>query len=61
MAFGATDVVAPMLAAAEVVMFLAPGVTSEACFRYVFLGLVFERNDLRGIGFLDVRTTGAMT
>lgn len=61
MAFGATDVVTPMLTPAEVVMFLAPCVTAEACFRYFFLRLVFERNDLRRIGFLHVRSAGTMT
>lgn len=61
MAFGATDVIAPMLTPAEVVMFLTPGMTSEACFRYFFLRLVFERNDLRWIGFLDVCPAGTMT
>jgi hypothetical protein len=61
MAFGATDVVAPMLTPAEVVMFLAPGVTSEARFRYFFLRLVFERNYLGRIGFLHVCAAGTMT
>ena len=61
MAFSASDVVTPMLTPAEVVVFLAPGVTSEAGFRYFFLRLVFERNDFRRIGFLHVRAAGTMT
>lgn len=60
-AFSAADVVAPMLTPAEIIMFLATGMTFEAGFGYFFLRLVFERNDLRRIRLLHVRAAGTMT
>ncbi len=61
MAVSATDVVAPVLAAAEVVVFLSAGVTGQARLRGFFRRLVLERNDLLRIAFLEVRLAWSMT
>ena len=59
-AVGASDVVAPVFAAAEVVVFLAAGVTTQTRLGDLFRRLVFERDDLRWVAFFDVRLTWTM-
>ena len=54
-------VVAPVLSAAEVVVFLSAGVAAKTCFGDFFGGLVFERNDLCRVAFLTVSLAGTMT
>ena len=56
-----TDVVAPVFAAAEVVVLFSPGVASQAGFRDLFGRLVLERDDLRRIAFRDVLLAWSMT
>ena len=60
MAVSTTNVVAPVFAAAEVVVFLSTGMASQASFRGFLRTLVFEGNDLLGIAFLDVRLAWTM-
>ena len=55
-----TDVVAPVFATAEVVMFLFACVTTETCFGSFFCRLVLEGNDLRGIAFFNVLLAGSV-
>ena len=57
----ATDVVAPVLAAPEVVVFLFPRMTPQTCFRDLFRRFVLERDDLLRIPFLAVRLPWTMT
>ncbi len=54
MAVSATDVVAPVLAASKVVMFLSARVAAQARFRDLFGSFVFEGDDLLRIAFLTV-------
>ena len=54
MAISATDVVAPVLAASKVVMFLFAGVAAQARFRDLFRSFIFEGDDLFRIAFLTV-------
>ncbi len=54
MAVSATDIVAPVLAAAKVVVFLSTGMTAQTRFGRFFRRLVFERNDLLRVAFFDV-------
>jgi hypothetical protein len=61
MAIHTTDVIAPVLTAAEVVMFFLPRMTAKAGFGTFFRRFVFERNDLRWIAFFDVCLTWTMT
>ena len=56
-----TDVVAPVFAAAEVVVLFSPGVAGQAGFRDLFGGLVLERDDLRRIAFGYVFLAWSMT
>jgi hypothetical protein len=51
MTVGTTDIVTPVFAAAEVVMFLFPGVASQAGFGNLLGRLVLERNDLLRVAF----------
>ena len=60
MAVSTTDVVAPVFAAAEVVVFLSTGMARQASFRGFLRTLVFEGNDLFRIAFLDVRLAWTM-
>jgi len=53
-AVGAADVVAPVLAASKVVMFLFAGVAAQARFRDLFRRFIFEGDDLLRIAFLTV-------
>ena len=61
MTVSATDVVAPVLAATEVIVFLSAGVTAQTRLRGFLRRLVLERNDLLRIAFFDVRLTWTMT
>lgn len=54
MAVSATDVIAPMLAAAEVVVFFPAGVAAQTRFGDLFRRFVLERDDLLGIAFFRV-------
>ena len=54
MTVGATDVVAPVLTAAEVIMFLFAGVAAQTRFRDLFGRLIFEGDNLLRITFLTV-------
>ena len=54
MTVGTTDVVAPMLAASKVVVFLFAGVAAQARFRDLFRRFIFEGDDLLRITFLTV-------
>ena len=54
MAVSATDVVAPVLAASKVVMFLSARVAAQARFRDLFRSFIFEGDDLLRIAFLTV-------
>jgi hypothetical protein len=60
MTFGASNVVAPMLAATEVVMFLSTGMTTKTRLGDFFLRLVFEGNDLRRITIFHMCAAWAM-
>ena len=60
MAFGATDIVAPVLAAAEVVVFFLAGMASETVFRNFLRRFVLKGNDFCRIAFFGVRLTRAM-
>jgi hypothetical protein len=53
-AVSATDVVAPVLAASKVVMFLSARVAAQARFRDLFRSFIFEGDDLLRIAFLTV-------
>src|SRR5689334_7736136 len=61
MAISATDVVAPVFAAAEVVVLFATGVAGQAGFGDLLGGLVLERDDLRRVPFRDVLLAWSMT
>ena len=54
MAVGAADVVAPVLAASKVVMFLFAGMAAQARFRDLFRRFIFEGDDLLRIAFLTM-------
>ena len=54
MAISTTDIVAPVLAAAEVIVLLLAGVASQTCFRDFFRRFVLERDDLLRIAFFNV-------
>ena len=54
MAVGATDIVAPVLAAAKVVVLFFAGVAAQTCLRSLFRRFVFEGDDFLRIAFLDV-------
>ena len=60
MAINTTDVVAPVLAAPEVVVLFLPGVTGKTRLGDVFRRQAFERDDLLGIAFFDVGLTWTM-
>ena len=57
----ATDVVAPVLAAPEVVVFFPASMTGQTRFRDLFRRFVFERDDLLRIAFFTVRLAWTMT
>lgn len=61
MAVGASNVVAPMLTAAEVVVSFFARVTAETRLRYFFRRLRFERDNLLRVAFLHMRLAGSMT
>ena len=61
MAIRTADVVAPMLAATEVVVFFLSRVAAKTRFRDFFRWFVFERNDLCGIAIFNVGLAGAVT
>ena len=61
MTVGAADIVAPVFAAAEVVVFFAARVAAETGFGNLFRRFVFEGDDLRWVAFFDVRFAGAVT
>ena len=61
MAVSATDVVAPVLAATEVVVFFLAGVAGQTRLRSFFRRFVLEGNDLRRIAFFSVGLAWAMT
>ena len=54
MAIGATNNVAPVFAAAEVVMLFPAGMTGKTSLRYCLGRFILERNDLRWIALFDV-------
>jgi len=57
---GAADIIAPVLAAAEVIVFLSAGVTAQTRLGDFLRRLVLERNDLLRIAFFDVSLTGTV-
>ena len=59
-AFGATNVVAPVFAAAEVVVFFLAGMASETVFRNFLRRFVLKGNDFCRIAFFSVRLTWTM-
>ena len=59
-AIGATDVVAPVFAAAEVVVFLAAGVTRQTRLGNLLRRFILEGDDLFGVAFFDVRFAWTM-
>jgi len=61
MAVSATDVVAPVFAAPEVVVFFPAGVAAQTRFGNLFGRFVLEGNYLLRIAFLRVRLTWTMT
>ena len=61
MAIGTADIVAPVLAAAEVIVFLAARVARQTRLGGLFRRFVLEGNDLRRIAFLDVGFAWTMT
>jgi hypothetical protein len=61
MAFGTTDVIAPVLTAAEVVVFFFAGMAGKTSLRNFFGRLVFEGDDLCWISFFGVRFTWPVT
>ena len=61
MAVSTTDVVAPVFAAAEVVVLFSPGMAAQTRFGDLFRRLVLERDDLGGIAFLRVGLAWSMT
>ena len=60
-AINAANVVAPVLAAAEVVVFFLAGMATQAGLRSLFRRFRFERNDLLWIAFFSVPFTWSMT
>ena len=60
-AVSATDVVAPVLTAAKVIVFLFAGVAAQAGFRDLFRRFIFEGDDLLWIAFLTVGFAWTMT
>src|SRR6185437_10001557 len=54
MTVGATDIVAPVFAAPEVVVFFSTGVARETCFGSFFGRFIFERNYFSRIAFFAV-------
>jgi len=60
MAIHTTNVVAPVFATTEVVVFLSAGMAAQTCFGNLFRGFVFERNDLAGIAFFSVSLAWSM-
>ena len=54
MTISATDVVAPVLAAAKVIVFFSTGVTAQTCLRGFLRRLILERNYFLRIAFFDV-------
>ena len=61
MAVSATDVVAPVLAAAEVVVLFPACVTSQTGLRDLFRRFVFEGDDFLRVAFFAVSLTWTMT
>jgi hypothetical protein len=61
MAVDTADIVAPMLAAPEVVVLFPSRVTAKTGFGSFLRRLAFERNDLLRIAFFDVRFAWTMT
>lgn len=61
MAVSTAYVVAPVFAAAEVVVLFPAGMTGKTRLRGGFGGLILERNDLRGIAFFYVGLAGTVT
>ena len=61
MTVSATDVVAPVFAAAEVVVLFSSRVAAQAGFGDLFRRFVLERNDLGRIAFLHVGLAWSMT
>ncbi|MDQ1639201.1 MAG: hypothetical protein QOF62_2540 [Pyrinomonadaceae bacterium] len=59
-AFSATNVVAPVFAAAEVVVLFLPGMAGKTIFRNFLRRFVLEGNDFCRIAFFGVRLTWAM-
>ena len=60
-AIGATDIVAPVFAATEVVVLFLSRVAAETRFRSFFRRFSLERNDLRRIALFAVGFAGTMT
>ena len=61
MAISATDVVAPVFAAAKVVVFFLTGVTRQTRFRDFFRRLVLEGDDFLWVAFFTVGLAWTMT
>jgi len=59
-AIGATDIVTPVLATAEVVVLFSAGVTSQTGLGDLFRRLVLERNDLLRIALFAVCLAGTV-
>ena len=60
MTISAADVIAPVLAATEVVVLLFAGVTGQTRLGDFLLRLVLERNDLLGIALFDMGLAGTV-
>jgi hypothetical protein len=58
---GASDIIAPVLAAPEVVPLFLAGMTGKTDLGRFFRRFVLERNNLGGVGFGDVVHAGPMT
>ena len=61
MTFGTADIVTPMFASTEVVMFFTTSMTAETSFGNLFLRFVLKGNDFGRVGFFNVRPARAMT
>lgn len=61
MAVSAADVIPPMFATSEVVMFFLAGMTGQASFGNLLGRFVLEGDYLRRISFRNVRQAGTVT
>ena len=61
MTFSTANVVTPMLAAPEIIVFLSTGMTTKTSFGDFFLRLVLEGDDFGWVAFFDVSLAWSMT